>query len=74
MICQNCHSEVDNDPVFSTNCGARLHETVSQMPTAALNDSVATKDSTVEQTLSESDYVLILVNQNKRSSTIQSDL
>lgn len=45
MICQNCHAEIDNDLVFCTNCGARLHETVSQMSTVSLNDSVATKVS-----------------------------
>lgn len=47
MICQNCHSEVDNDLVFCTNCGARLHETVSQMTDILPDDSVATKVSAI---------------------------
>jgi hypothetical protein len=40
MICQNCRTEVDNDLVFCTACGARLHETVSNTQ----NDSVATQN------------------------------
>lgn len=47
MICQNCHSEVDNDLVFCTNCGARLHETVSQMTHVLPENSVATRISEV---------------------------
>lgn len=45
MICQNCKKEVDNDLVFCTECGARLHETISQTPTVLMNDSVVTRES-----------------------------
>jgi len=45
MICQNCQSEVDNDLVFCTDCGARLHETVSGTPTVLMKDSVVTQVS-----------------------------
>jgi hypothetical protein len=45
MICQNCRATVDNDLVFCTECGARLYETMSNVPTIALNDSVVTKVS-----------------------------
>ena len=45
MICQNCKKEVDNDLVFCTECGARLHETISQTPTVLMSDSVITKQS-----------------------------
>lgn len=44
MICQNCQAEVDNDLVFCTDCGARLHETLSQTPTVLMNDSVVTQN------------------------------
>jgi hypothetical protein len=47
MICQNCHSEVDNDLVFCTNCGARLHEAVSQIRHVLPEDPVATKVSAI---------------------------
>ncbi len=43
MICQNCKKEVDNDLVFCTECGSRLHETISQTPTVLMNDSVQTQ-------------------------------
>lgn len=47
MICQNCQTEVDNDLVFCTNCGARLHEKITETPTVMLDDSVVTKLSAV---------------------------
>lgn len=45
MICQNCRATIDNDLVFCTECGARLYETMSNVPTIALNDSVVTQVS-----------------------------
>lgn len=45
MICQNCQKEVDNDLVFCTECGARLHETISNAQTVIIPDSVVTKTS-----------------------------
>ena len=36
MICQNCQSEVADDLVFCTECGSRLHETVSSVETVVM--------------------------------------
>lgn len=47
MICQNCQANVDNDLVFCTSCGARLHETLSQTPTVLISDSVVTKMASI---------------------------
>ncbi|HRH42829.1 MAG TPA: hypothetical protein PKY82_14470 [Pyrinomonadaceae bacterium] len=43
MICNNCQKVVDDDLVFCTECGARLHETLSQTPTVLINDPVVTQ-------------------------------
>lgn len=43
MICQNCKKEVDNDLVFCTECGSRLHQTVSDAQTVIMPESVVTK-------------------------------
>lgn len=45
MICQNCNASVDNDLIFCTECGSRLHQTVSNPQTVSMNDSVVTKVS-----------------------------
>ena len=45
MICNNCQKEVDNDLVFCTECGARLHETISGSQTVIQPESVVTKVS-----------------------------
>ena len=45
MISQNCRAEVDSDLVFGTDCGARLHETISTTPTLLMKDSVVTQVS-----------------------------
>jgi hypothetical protein len=47
MICQNCHAEVDNDLVFCTECGSRLHETFSGSKTVVMSDSIVTQNATV---------------------------
>lgn len=43
MICNNCQNVVDDDLVFCTECGARLHETLSQTPTVLINEPVVTQ-------------------------------
>ena len=45
MICNNCQKIVDDDLVFCTECGARLHETISETPTVLMKESVVTKVS-----------------------------
>lgn len=55
MICQNCQAEVDNDLVFCTECGSRLHQTVSNAQTVVMPESVVTKISeTIPQKKSSS--------------------
>jgi hypothetical protein len=43
MICQNCRTEVADDLVFCTECGSRLHETISSQKTVIMPESVVTK-------------------------------
>lgn len=43
MNCQNCQTEVANDLVFCTECGSRLHQTISDAQTVILPESVVTK-------------------------------
>ena len=43
MICQNCQAQVADDLVFCTECGSRLHETVSEEKTVVMPESVVTK-------------------------------
>lgn len=43
MICQNCQSNVADDLVFCTECGSRLHETISTEKTVIMPPSVVTK-------------------------------
>lgn len=43
MICQNCQTEVANDLVFCTECGSRLHQTISDAQTVIMPESVVTK-------------------------------
>ena len=43
MICRNCRAAVDNDLVFCTSCGARLYETMSDLPTIAMSDGIVTQ-------------------------------
>lgn len=45
MICQSCQAEVDNDLVFCTECGSRLHQTISNAQTVVMPESVVTKVS-----------------------------
>jgi hypothetical protein len=45
MVCLNCKAEVDNDLVFCTVCGARLHETFSSNQTVVMPDSVVTQNA-----------------------------
>lgn len=40
MICQNCQTEVDDDLIFCTNCGARLFEQQTEEPTILLKEPV----------------------------------
>lgn len=55
MICQNCQAEVDNDLVFCTECGSRLHQTISNAQTVVMPESVVTKVSeTIPQKKSSS--------------------
>lgn len=44
MRCNNCNNEVADDLVFCTECGSRLHETISETPTVLMRDSVATQN------------------------------
>jgi hypothetical protein len=46
MICQNCHTEVDDDLIFCTNCGARLFQPAGEAPTVLLNDPATNKNET----------------------------
>lgn len=50
MICQNCRTEVDDDLIFCTNCGARLFETPGERETVLMNDP-ATAESERETVL-----------------------
>ena len=43
MICNSCRANVDNDLVFCTECGARLHEGVSEVLTESIPQSVVTQ-------------------------------
>ena len=43
MICQNCKKEVDDDLVFCTECGSRLHETVSSAKTVVIPEPMVTQ-------------------------------
>lgn len=43
MICNSCRANVDNDLVFCTECGARLHESVSEVLTENIPQSVVTQ-------------------------------
>lgn len=45
MICQNCHTEVADDLIFCTNCGARLINSTNEAQTALINESVVTKST-----------------------------
>lgn len=47
MICQNCQAQVADDLVFCTECGSRLHETISSEKTNLMPESVVTR---VEET------------------------
>jgi hypothetical protein len=53
MICQNCHTEVDDDLIFCTNCGARLFQPGEETPTVLLNDPTIPGSQT--ETLPSSD-------------------
>ncbi len=57
MICQKCHTNVDNDLIFCTNCGVRLGETFA-------NQQNQTNEATVvlpNQTKKKSNLKLILL-------------
>lgn len=48
MICQNCHTEVDNDLIFCTNCGERLFQPQKAEPTVLINEPVLTEPTIVK--------------------------
>jgi hypothetical protein len=43
MICLNCQTEVDDDLIFCTNCGARLFQPPGEQPTVLINEGRVTK-------------------------------
>ena len=61
MICQNCRATIDDDLVFCTECGARLYETMSNVPTIALNDSVVTQVSAPPKKSSPFKWIALII-------------
>lgn len=45
MICQNCHTEVDDDLIFCTNCGERLINSQTEAQTVLINNPAPTKST-----------------------------
>lgn len=49
MICQQCHTEVADDLIFCTNCGARLFEPKTEEQTVLIPDSRKTNEENENQ-------------------------
>lgn len=45
MICQKCHTEVDDDLIFCTNCGERLIHSQGETQTVLINNPVPTQST-----------------------------
>src|SRR5688572_5554829 len=54
MICQNCHTEVDDDLIFCTNCGARLFQPAGEAPTVLITKPAATGNENAKRPKSSS--------------------
>ena len=71
MICQNCHTEVDDDLIFCTNCGERLFESTEEEQTVLMNEPAVTKRDDSKPTVLMNDSV---VTNNKKLPKSSSNL